>query len=189
VYAFRNSIYNVQYSPFKLHNDTAGVLLFHNTSVSAGIPFHIEPAGDTVTDVITRNNLFVGARGPALRSTGRMVRCDFDADGYGWSHGGFALWNGRAYPSPGAAKASGLLYAGHGAITVDRRALFATGLRPPDDVRTRFPVPAHDLRLAPGSPAVDRGVSLPGFDDGFRGAAPDLGCCELGEPLPHYGPR
>jgi hypothetical protein len=36
---------------------------------------------------------------------------------------------------------------------------------------------------------VDAGVVLPNFNDGFTGKAPDLGCCELGQPLPHYGPR
>jgi len=33
------------------------------------------------------------------------------------------------------------------------------------------------------------GVVLPNFNEGFSGKAPDLGCCELGQPLPHYGPR
>lgn len=83
LYVFRNAIYNVIYSPFKLHNDTAGVFIFHNTAVKAGIPFHIDPAGETVSDVITRNNLFIGTTGPALLSTGRMIRCGFDSDGYG----------------------------------------------------------------------------------------------------------
>jgi hypothetical protein len=36
---------------------------------------------------------------------------------------------------------------------------------------------------------VDAGVVLPNINDGFAGKAPDLGCCELGRPLPHYGPR
>ncbi|MBI4600831.1 MAG: hypothetical protein HY721_02615 [Planctomycetes bacterium] len=37
--------------------------------------------------------------------------------------------------------------------------------------------------------AVDAGVVLPGFSEGHTGLAPDLGACELGSPLPHYGPR
>jgi hypothetical protein len=73
LYVFRNAIYNVLYSPFKLHNDTSGVLIFHNTSVADGIPWHIEPGGETVNDVTTRNNLFIGSTGPALRSTGEMI--------------------------------------------------------------------------------------------------------------------
>ncbi len=33
------------------------------------------------------------------------------------------------------------------------------------------------------------GMIFAALNDGFMGAAPDLGCCELGQPLPHYGPR
>ena len=46
-----------------------------------------------------------------------------------------------------------------------------------------------DFRPAARSTAIDAGQPLPGFNDGFRGRAPDLGAYELGEPLPHYGPR
>ena len=66
---------------------------------------------------------------------------------------------------------------------------FASGLGAPADSRTRFPGEKTDLRLDPASRAVDAGVALPNFNDGFAGKAPDLGCCELGQPLPHYGPR
>jgi hypothetical protein len=57
-----------------------------------------------------------------------------------------------------------------------------------------FPAPdkAHeppDLRLKPGSRAVDAGQILPNVNDGFQGKAPDLGAYELGDPLPLYGPR
>jgi hypothetical protein len=34
---------------------------------------------------------------------------------------------------------------------------------------------AGDYRLASGSPAIDRGVLLPGVTEGYTGAAPDLG--------------
>jgi hypothetical protein len=30
---------------------------------------------------------------------------------------------------------------------------------------------------------------LPNVTDGFSGKAPDLGAIELGQPMPHYGPR
>jgi hypothetical protein len=38
-------------------------------------------------------------------------------------------------------------------------------------------------------PAIEAGEVLPGFNDGHQGKAPDLGANELGDPLPHYGPR
>lgn len=198
VYVFRNAMYNVEYSPFKLHNDTSGVLIFHNTSVKSGIPFLIEPGGETVSDVVTRNNLFIGTGGPALFSTGRMIRCGFDSDGYGWlsSPGplqylisGFAQWNRQMYTSPDSAKRSGLLYWAAGATVLPSEGNFASGLRPPADVRVQYPSVKTDLRLAASSRAVDAGVRLPNVNDGFRGPKPDLGCCEVGEPLPVYGPR
>ena len=46
-----------------------------------------------------------------------------------------------------------------------------------------------DFRLKPGSAAVDRGAVIPNVTDGYSGKAPDLGALELGQPLPHYGPR
>lgn len=198
LYIFRNAIYNVLYSPFKLHNDTSGVLIFHNTSVRSGIPWHIEPGGETVKDVVTRNNLFIGTRGPALRSTGDMIRCDFDRDGFGGAGGPgslfarldvFAEWNGQTYGTPESARGSGALYRRYGAVLVDAGGNFASGLGAPGNPETRFPAEQTDLRLAATSRAVDAGVRLPGFNDDFTGKAPDLGCCELGRPLPPYGPR
>jgi len=46
-----------------------------------------------------------------------------------------------------------------------------------------------DFRLKPGSAAVDKGTPIPNVTDGYSGKAPDLGALELGQPLPHYGPR
>jgi hypothetical protein len=198
LYVFRNAIYNAVYSPFKLHNDTSGVLILHNTSVVDGIPWHIEPGGETVNDVVTRNNLFVGTRGPALRSTGRMIRCDFDGDGYGGAGvpgilaaalNVFAEWNGRTYYTPDAARRSGAVYRRYGAVLMGAGGNFASRLGPPRSSRTRFRGDGIDLRLDATSRAVDTGVPLPNFNGEFSGRAPDLGCCELGEPLPHYGPR
>ena len=198
MYIFRNVIYNALYSPFKLHNDTSGVLIFHNTSVRSGIPWLIDPDGETVNDVVTRNNLFIGTGAPALRSTGQMIHCNFDRDGYGGAGGPgalssalsvFAEWNGRTLASPEGARRSGMLYAQDGAVLVAARGNFASGLGPPEDPETRYPSGTVDLRLDPRSLAVDAGIRLPNFNDAFTGKAPDLGCCELGQPLPHYGPR
>lgn len=198
LYVFRNAIYNVVYSPFKLHNDTSGILILHNSSVKTSIPFHIDPAGETVNAVITRNNLFIGTSSPALLSTGRMIHCDFDSDGYGWFRGpgalqsllgSFAEWNKQIYASPEAAQRSGALYRQRGATVLNPSENFVGGLGPPGDSHVRYLAARTDLRLEPTSRAVNAGVVLPNFNDGFAGTAPDLGCCELGQPLPQYGPR
>jgi hypothetical protein len=54
------------------------------------------------------------------------------------------------------------------------------------------PIPereAPDLRLKPGSRAIDAAQRIPNINDDFKGKAPDCGAYELGQPLPHYGPR
>jgi hypothetical protein len=47
----------------------------------------------------------------------------------------------------------------------------------------------YDLQLRRRSAPIDRGVVLPGVNDGYTGRAPDLGAYEYGAPVPHYGPR
>jgi hypothetical protein len=69
------------------------------------------------------------------------------------------------------------------------RGHFASGIEVPGRVATRFQTAAIDVRLKADSRAVDAGVPVANFNDGFAGAAPDLGCCEVGQPLPRYGPR
>jgi hypothetical protein len=188
-YFFRNVIYNATYSPFKLHNDTCGVFLFHNTSLRHGPCFVIQPARETVTDVRTRNNLFFGTRGPALSTTGRMIACDFDADGYGGCQGDFARWNGAGYRTWEAARDAGVLYRGRGAVAMDPATCFASGLLPPADPDREHAPGTVDARLKAGSEAIDRGEAIPNFSDGYRGRAPDLGAIEFGDPLFPVGPR
>jgi hypothetical protein len=62
---------------------------------------------------------------------------------------------------------------------------------PPDSSKPGIPYDGVDLnfRLRPDAKAVDAGVRLPNVNDGFAGRAPDLGACEVGQPLPVYGPR
>lgn len=57
---------------------------------------------------------------------------------------------------------------------------------PADEILRHDP---PDFALAPLSSALDRGQRLPGINDGFTGAAPDLGALEAGCPEPSYGPR
>lgn len=57
------------------------------------------------------------------------------------------------------------------------------------NVQKLYKASDFDFRLKPDSPAVDRGVVLPNVTDGFAGKAPDLGALEVGQEVPHYGPR
>jgi len=56
-------------------------------------------------------------------------------------------------------------------------------------VQTLYRAEDFDFRLKPGSGPIDRGVILPNVTEEFTGKAPDLGALEVGQPLPHYGPR
>ena len=56
-------------------------------------------------------------------------------------------------------------------------------------IRYSFKHSINDLRLSRRNAAIDAGAVLPNINDGYRGAAPDLGAYELGAQLPHYGPR
>jgi hypothetical protein len=44
-----------------------------------------------------------------------------------------------------------------------------------------------NYQLAPGSSGYDKGARLPNFNDGFTGAAPDLGAHEAGTPTMKFG--
>jgi hypothetical protein len=188
-YVFRNFIYNATYSPFKLHNHTSGVLFFHNTCLRKGECFKIIPGRDTVNYLFSRNNLFLGSGGTALFTSGVMRGCDLDADGYGGWSGAFAVWNGKRWVDEAAAKAAGEIYKDVGAFKIDPQTCFADGLLPPANPDQAYKGNELNFRLSEKSDALDKGVVLFNFSDGFKGAAPDLGALELGDDPPHFGPR
>jgi hypothetical protein len=187
VYIFRNVLYNLGMETFKMHNSPSGALIFHNTSVKLAEPLVLYTS-EPVRNSVYRNNLFLGTKGNyAYETTAPMVNCDFDYDGFGggpWTM--FLKWNDGRYATIEEARKSAPVYA-H-AVLMDPATAFASGVLPPETVDRQF-APAPDLRLRPGTAAIDAGEALPGWNDGFAGKTPDLGAYELGAPLPHYGPR
>ena len=187
-YIFRNTMYNTELETFKMHNNPSGFLVYHNTSVKAGMPLILATSAK-VRRAIFRNNLFIGTADKyAFEIMPPMEECDWDYDGFGggpW--GNFAKWNGKIYPTFEALR-DGSGIEKH-AVLVDPKTCFATGVLPPGTCKTQFPPATNDLRPKAGSDAVDKGEPLPNINDGFRDKAPDLGACELGDPLPQYGPR
>ena len=187
VYVFRNAMYNVTVETFKMHNSPSGGIFYHNTSVKAGMPLVLW-TGETVSNCIMRNNLFIGTVGNyAYETTAPMRGCDFDHDGFGGKWKQFLKWNRVRYPTMEAAKKNAPVY--RNAVRTAPAALFASGARPPGDSKTKFSIRINDLRPKAASGAVDAGVPLDNINDGFKGKAPDLGAYELGQKLPHYGPR
>ena len=71
VYVYRNSLLNIQRTPFKLENETSGNLLIHNTTVTVGSPFSIST--DRVFDTITRNNIVNVPSGRGIGDIGIII--------------------------------------------------------------------------------------------------------------------
>jgi hypothetical protein len=184
-YLLRNVLVNVCVEPFKLHNHPSGVVIMHNTVLKQGPPLAVSTA-EPVSRVLLRNNLFVGSGGRACDFDAPAHGCDFDSDGYvGWSGEVFLKWNGQKYATPADVRQRAPIY--RNLVTPELAGLFASGAVPPLDRQAEAGM--ADLRLGTGSGAIDAGLPIPGIDDGFRGAAPDLGAYELGDELPAYGPR
>jgi hypothetical protein len=187
-YIFRNAMYNLDYTPFKMHNNSQGMLYFHNTIVKRGMPWPLYTSAE-VRNAVSRNNLFIGTQAEyAMEVTAPMVHCSFDYDGFG---GGpfdlFAKWTGERYATFAEFRArSGIEQ--HAAL-VDPATVFASGVMPPQDYSRQSPVAANNLRLGANSAAIDAGATLPNLNDGYRGKAPDLGAYEYGAEYPRYGPR
>ena len=115
----------------------------------------------------------------------RDWRTDIDFDGFDWGSASNPFeYRGVTYSTLlGLSNASGLEANG---VRVWKESCFET-FDVPGPAPT--PVPPQVMTLQAGCPAVDAGVGLNGFNDGFSGNAPDLGAHEYGQPPPTYGPR
>ena len=180
-YLLYNAMHNTGNKPFKLHVNTTGMIICHNTCTSSREAFD----GSSAHDVVLMNNLLLGLRG----EEGYWMNTQ--ADPLTMDYTGYTV----ASPTP-LIKHNNVRYATMADFAEDTGQMkhavrvdwdvFAQDARPEGYHVTAKPNP---LLLRAGSPAVDAGVVLPGINDGFQGAAPDLGCYELGQPVPHYGPR
>jgi hypothetical protein len=189
----RNVEYNVILSAFKLQRGSVGDVLLHNTVVKNGDAFGIYTDA-AISRLHARNNLFLGGPGGEYggwsSGSGRVIdvatadaTCDLDHDGYGSTLGTFT---GDLGGTP-FASLDELRAATSEAHAVELALDDLTGAAYPDAPFPERAVP--DLALADGSAAIDVGEAIPGINDGFAGAAPDLGAREHGAAAPAYGPR
>jgi hypothetical protein len=178
VYCLRNQIYltgagtsQAGYTglPFKFNSGdgaSGATYLFHNTvdAQRAGNDgFRIMSPG-TWTTIYARNNVFAGTL-HALENANSTEPVDMDYDDL-WRSGGdyLARWDGLAKPQ----------------LTTLAEYTAATGQEAhgislaPDFVAPATP----DFTPSPSSPLIDRGLYIPGINDGYRGSAPDLGAIE-----------
>ena len=197
VYFIRNELYAVTSLAFKLHNYCSGIEAYHNTVATANCGFL---SFNRWQNGHFRNNLILGGRNftrPDGReriayavNTGTISEYStLDYNGYRRNISGDMIrwYDGRellTYPSLATFSAATGLER-HGVLVDYDMFRLAEAPAPwttydPDD---------YDLRLREGIVAVDAGVPLPNINDGFGGAAPDLGSYELGQESPDYGPR
>ncbi|HEY6391085.1 MAG TPA: chondroitinase-B domain-containing protein, partial [Bryobacteraceae bacterium] len=194
-YVLRNIVVNVAGEQMKFHSlgttppqETNGTLAYHNTFVSPDRDLYMNTPAPTHHFRI-ENNLFVGPAqlaGYAFEWGGPIDDGLFDYNGYfsdGWFVFNFLGIGYRNFPNFAAAQTAGIET--HGRLL--NQPIFASGLIAPASY-TAFLAP-QDVTLASASNAVDRGLVLPNVNDGYTGAAPDLGAVESGCPVPLYGPR
>jgi hypothetical protein len=173
VYALRNLVYrtgvgNNDYtgSPFKFNSgyDLSGpMILFHNTS-DAVLPgnngLYIKAPG-LWTLILARNNVWSGTD-YALHNynTGQPLDLDYD-DLWNGGAGDLVRWDGTRYATlAGFTSATG--QESHGLSCEPGFADAGNG----------------DYTLDPSSDLVDAGLLIPGINDGYSGAAPDIGAFE-----------
>ncbi len=194
-YFIRNAMYGLTYAPFKLHRYSQGDVCLHNTVVKVGDGMACF-ASQPFDFAFFRNNLCIGGppgaqrwggygggQGAAARMAAPGPHCSFDYDALGTHKTPFQ----GQFGAQRFASLDDLHKGPHEAHAIQVDMSVFDGVEFPDP-----PVPVHkppDLRPRPGSAVVDKGVRLPNVNDDFRGAAPDLGAYEAGQPLPHYGPR
>lgn len=192
----RNVLYNVIFQAFKPNRGSVGDIWLHNTVVKSGDAMGVY-AGRTWSRARFRNNLFIGGEGGREHNgyssgSGQVFSvadadtdtCDFDYDGFGSV--GTGEFRGRVGMTRFASlqELRTLTTEAH-AVEVDL-SIFEQPVALPTQVYPAYMPP--DLRLKQ-SAAVDVGQALANINDGFSGAAPDLGAYELGSPTPQYGPH
>ncbi len=207
VYWIRNIAYNAPGGSSRLTFGAAGVLFYNNTVLT-------ETAVAAGSNVHWRNNLMLGQHSaPAIFDVTTYTRySSADYNGYRpnpESPVAFAWATPPAgteadFPSPGHMPAMERrefpdLAAYQAATGQDAHSVLVDydvfvnvpplDARDDNAVQRLYGPDDADFRLRAGSAVVDRGVVLPTITDGFAGAAPDLGAVELGQSVPHVGPR
>ena len=189
-YIFRNELFNLESVPIKMHNQTTGFIVAHNTAAKHG-----DGHGDNGAmwrNAIFRNNLFLGTRYAfEFTTVADEGFRDLDYDAWGTTRDigqptdPYFKWDNVRYGRLLDLQAVGVEVHGVEAHFSD---LTDAALPPWWDQEA---VPgSRDLRLEVGVPEIDAGQDLPNLNDGVTLVGPpDIGAFEFGQPLPEYGPR
>jgi hypothetical protein len=211
-YWIRNIAYHLPGGSTRLTNGSAGVFFFNNTVIS-------ETQAASASNIHWRNNLFLGENSaPAIFAVNTYTNyTSSDYNGFRPNPGAPSSFTWASPPFTMTADFSGMGQPGANAnAKLEMRSFktlaeYSAGTKqdqhsvlvdydvfvnvPRLDAQDRTTVQKvykaedFDFRLKPNSAAVDKGIALPNVSDVFSGAAPDLGALEVGQPVPHYGPR
>ena len=208
VYWIRNIAYNLPAGSTRLTNGSAGVLFYNNTILS-------ETQVAAASNIALAQQPDARAElGPGdLQRHHEHQLHSSDYNGFRPNPGAKTSFEWNSPPRQAVADFTG---PGHAANLRDAALHIAGGIRQGHGpgsaqrprglrrVRERAPTRRAGCRAAcrscttpttsisgssPGPPASTSGALLPNVTDGFAGRAPDLGALELGQPVPHYGPR
>jgi hypothetical protein len=188
-YIFRNEFFNLESAPIKMHNDTTGFVVVHNTGVK-----HDNGHSDNGAmwrNAVFRNNVFLGTRYAFEFTTVAADGFrDFDSDAWGTTReigsptDPYFKWDNVRHDRLADLQAIGVEVHGVEAGFPD----LVNATLPPDWDQPAEPG-SRDLRPVAGAPEIDSGEALANLNDGFTlTGPPDMGAFELGQPIPHYGP-
>jgi hypothetical protein len=158
--------------------------IFHNTALQPNGPYGVI---SRIQNTITRNNIFdVPGRMPA--DTGRGIPCDYD---YDFLSGGGSGPTQEKHSAKITATPSGtrLFVTSFDLEFYPRSTLNAInwGAHPYEFGERKVNV--TDPVIWVKNPMIDGGAVLPGFNDNFKGSAPDIGAFEVGAPPLQFGRR
>ncbi len=185
-YIFRNEFFNLESNPIKMHNETTGFWVVHNTGAKIGNAQGDD--GSMWRNAVFRNNLLLGTA-YAFEFTTQPDEGfrDLDYDAWGTTRSSPPLfkWNDVRYNTLADLKATGV--EAHGIMAQFAHVLNASL---PAAWNVAVAPGSRDLRLAAAAPEIDAGAALPNLNDIFiTDGKPDMGAFEAGQPLPAYGPR
>ncbi len=193
-YFIRNVMYNVVYSPFKLHNGSVGDVVMHNSIAKSGDAIGVY-TGDYFLRSYFRNNIFLGGSGGYYNGynngKGLIASLDAAGDGHDLDYDAFGTRSDRFFGQIGTRLFTSLdelrnKTTEQHAIQIDWDIFTEPAAYPAEP----FPaLPPADLRIKEGSSVQDAALLIPNINDQFNDAAPDIGAYEVGQALPIYGPR
>jgi len=168
-WVLRSTFSNYSGRGIKFSDDSSGVVLFyHNTSWTTAPKVNDADLITPIRNVRMRNNIFQSAGYSIYEVPKGSFNNDWDHNNwYSTLDGPHFKWEGQNYNTLiGLCDASGLECNGY------------------DDFPGISNPSTGDFTLLPSSLNIDRGVPIPGINDGFVGDAPDLGAFEYGVDLP-----